>query len=69
MKMIDLKQLERERMLAAEQAVIKSIPKELLDHMEKSNARFAAEGGCKGCGSMRIGVHYGICSKAKDDLY
>jgi hypothetical protein len=56
-------------MLAAEQAVIDSIPKELRDNMERAQAKFAAEGGCPGCRSTRIGGHYMPCSVADGDLY
>jgi hypothetical protein len=66
--MIDLATLERARMLAAEQAVIDSIPKELRDNMARAQAKFEAEGGCPGCGSKCIGVHYMNCTSA-GDLY
>lgn len=67
--MTDLARLERERMLAAEKAVIDSIPQELKTRMEEANAKFKAEGGCKGCGSMSIGVHHLPCSISECDLY
>ena len=46
---------------AAEQAVIDSIPLDLKRHMDEAQARFEAEGGCKGCGSKVLAVHYGNC--------
>jgi hypothetical protein len=67
--MTDLAKLERERMLAAEQAVIASIPKEMMQRLNEADAKFKAEGGCKGCGSTSIGVHYMPCSVSADDLY
>jgi hypothetical protein len=67
--MIDLAKLERARMLAAEQAVIDSIPKKLRDNMERAQAKFEADGGCPGCRSKRIGVHYMPCSTSDGDLY
>lgn len=54
--------IRRAQIEAAEDAVIASIPKELLDRMEQANAEFAAKGGCSGCASKRIGVHYFPCS-------
>jgi hypothetical protein len=67
--MTDLAKLERERMLAAEQAVIASIPKEMMQRLAEANAKLKAEGGCKGCGSTSIGVHYMPCSVTAGDLY
>lgn len=67
--MTDLARLERERMLTAEQAVIASIPKEMMQRIAEANAKLKAEGGCKGCGSTSIGVHYLPCSVSADDLY
>ena len=60
--MLNLDDLERQRVLAAEQEVIASIPKELRDHMRQANEKFAAGGGCPGCGSKQIAVHYLPCS-------
>lgn len=53
---------------AAERAVIDSIPKDLIEHMDKANAEYAAKGGCPSCGSKRIAVHYGHC-KLPLDIY
>lgn len=61
--------IERARIEAAEKAVIASIPKDLLETLAAANAKFKAEGGCKGCGSTSIGVHYMPCSVSDDDLY
>lgn len=67
--MSELIKLEVVRRMAAEQAVIDSIPKELRDNMEKAQARFEAGGGCLGCGSKRVAVHYLPCSVSEGDLY
>lgn len=64
-----LNQIERERMLAAEREVVAGIPADLLAHMVVADAKFAAEGGCKGCGSKLIGVHKGGCPTGRDDFY
>lgn len=67
--MTDLSKLEAARRNAAEQAVIDSIPKPMLELLEQVNAKFAAEGGCKGCGSKRVAVHYMPCGEYRDSLY
>lgn len=54
---------------AAEDAVIASIPKDLLQRLECANREFAAKGGCPGCGSLRLAVHTGNCPATKDDIY
>lgn len=53
----------RAQIEVAEKAVIDSLPKSLLAHMEKANAEFAAKGGCPGCDSKTIAVHYMPCSE------
>lgn len=52
---------------AAEDAVIASIPADLREHMRKAEEAFKARGGCKGCGSQILAVHYGACQVARDD--
>ena len=64
-----LRDLERLRVHAAEQAVIDSIPKDLLAHLRKAQAEFRAKGGCPGCGSLVLAVHNIPCEATKDDLY
>lgn len=54
---------------AAEDAVIASIPADLMENMRKAEEAFKARGGCKGCGSMTLAVHYGACPTLADDLY
>ena len=56
---------------AAEDAVIASLPADLMENLRLANAEFAAKGGCPGCGSKRIAVHTLPCStySASDDLY
>lgn len=56
-----LNKIETARVRAAEAAVVASLPAELLENMRRANERFAAEGGCSGCKSTSIGVHYGAC--------
>jgi hypothetical protein len=56
-----LRKIEAARVRAAEDAVVASIPAELLENMRRANERFAAAGGCPGCKSTSIGVHYGAC--------
>lgn len=69
--MTDLAKIRQAQVEAAEDAVIASIPKDLLANLERANKVFAAKGGCPGCGSKRIAVHYLPCSvySASDDLY
>jgi hypothetical protein len=64
-----LRDIERKRMLAAEQAVIASIPTDLLAHMRKKQAEFEAAGGCPGCGSTTLAVHNIPCKVADNDIY
>lgn len=64
-----INRLEILRRDTMEQAVIDSIPKNLLDNLNKANEEFAAKGGCPGCGSQRIGVHASPCSVCDNDLY
>jgi hypothetical protein len=54
---------------AAEDAVIASIPADLMENMRKADEAFKARGGCKGCGSMVLAVHRGGCPALADDLY
>jgi hypothetical protein len=42
---------------AAEDAAIAAIPPDLMSFMQKTQAEFAAKGGCKGCGSKLLAVH------------
>lgn len=67
--MTDLNKLEAIRREAMERAVIDSIPKELRENMEKAQAKFESKGGCKGCGSKLIGVHYPPCPETEGDFY
>lgn len=53
---------------AGEDAVVASIPADLMENMRRADAAFAANGGCPGCGSKLIAVHRMPCS-ASDDLY
>ena len=57
-----LRKIEHARVLAAEEAVIASIPASLLENMKRANAEFRAKGGCPGCGSQVIGVHTMPCA-------
>lgn len=50
----------------AENTVIASIPNDLRENMRKAQEAFEKSGGCKGCGSQIIAVHYGDCSVASD---
>ena len=54
---------------AAEEAVIASMPADLMENMRKAEEAFKARGGCKGCGSQILAVHYGLCPTLADDLY
>ena len=56
-----------ERHNAGEDAVIASIPDDLMEHMRRANEAFAANGGCPGCGSKLIAVHRMPCSAIDDD--
>lgn len=62
-----LRRIEAARVRAAESAVVASIPADLLKIMSEAQAKFEAEGGCKGCRSMCIGVHYMPCKEAGYD--
>lgn len=57
------------KIAAAEQAVIDSLPNDLLQQIEESNRKFAAAGGCPGCGSKLIAVHYGNCPELEKDEF
>jgi len=54
---------------AAEDAVIASIPAELLESIRRADEAFKKRGGCTGCGSQVLAVHYGSCPTLADDLY
>jgi hypothetical protein len=56
-----LRKIETARVRAAEEAAIAGIPAELLENLRQANERFKAAGGCPGCKSMRVAVHYGHC--------
>ena len=54
---------------AAEEAVIASIPADMMEIMRKAEESFKARGGCKGCGSMVLAVHRGSCPTLANDFY
>lgn len=54
---------------AAEEAVIAGIPADLMEVMRKADEEFKARGGCKGCGSQILAIHYGSCPELKNDLF
>lgn len=60
--------IRRAQIIAAEQAVIDSIPRDLMDHMAQCQREFEAQGGCPGCGSMSLAVHGAACPEIKDDI-
>jgi hypothetical protein len=64
-----LRDIERKRVLAAEQAVIASVPADLLAHMQKAQAEFEKAGGCPGCGSLIHAVHNIPCEVSDNDVY
>ena len=67
---MDLTQEIRARQIqAAEDAVIASIPQELRDRLRAADAEYALNGGCPGCDSKIIGVHYGDCTVSHLDCY
>lgn len=61
-----IQQAQRE---AAEQAVVDSIPRELLDVLDAAQARHEQAGGCPGCGSMTFAVHNIPCPVAAADPF
>jgi hypothetical protein len=61
--------IRRAQIMAAEAAVIASIPPELKACMDLAQAAHEASGGCPGCGSMIHGVHKGGCPTMYDDIY
>ena len=63
-----LKRIHAAQVIAAEDAVVASIPTDLRENLRLANMEFQANGGCRGCGSQRIAVHYAACSET-DDLY
>jgi hypothetical protein len=64
-----LRDIERKRMLAAEQAVIDGIPADMMAHLRKAQEKFEAKGGCPGCGSLVLAVHKIPCKVSENDLY
>lgn len=67
---MNLNQIHTAQVRAAEDAVIAGIPPELLATMDRANERLAAKGGCTGCGSKLVGVHYMPCAVASEpDCY
>lgn len=65
-----LRKIETARVRAAEEAVVASIPAELLENLRQADERFKAAGGCPGCKSTSIAVHYGGCSTLDEpDFY
>lgn len=67
------KELEADRQQArietAENAVVDGIPQWILDNMDRANEKFAAAGGCKGCASKRVAVHFANCTEGANDFY
>lgn len=63
------KDLERARVLAAEEQTIAGIPADLLAFLAVAEARFRAKGGCPGCGSQILAVHDGACPTLANDCY
>lgn len=61
--MTDLRKIRQAQIEAAEDAVIASLPRKLLDNMERAQKEFAAKGGCPGCGSKILAVHHLPCSE------
>jgi hypothetical protein len=53
--------IERAKVDAAEREAIAGIPADLLAELEAAQTRFRAAGGCKGCGSQILAVHYPPC--------
>ena len=64
-----IEKIRQAQVRAAEDAVIASIPADLMENMRKAQAAFEARGGCKGCGSMTLAVHRGNCPTLADDPY
>lgn len=57
------------KMLAAEDAAIAGIPKDIAERLAEAQRKFAADGGCPGCGSMVLAVHLVSCPEVANDLY
>ena len=57
------KNIHHAKVSAAEEAVLARIPREFSEILEHANRKFAANGGCPGCGSKRIGIHRMPCSE------
>lgn len=64
-------QIRMAQIRAAEKVVIASIPDNLMENMRRADAKFAAKGGCPGCGSKQVGVHILPCLVYNDsnDFY
>lgn len=67
--MSDRDRIERARIEAGEQEAIAGIPADIMARLAIANAEFRAKGGCPGCGSLILAVHYIPCSVADNDLY
>lgn len=67
--MTDLARLLQMQIEAREEEAIASIPDWLKENMRKADEAFKAKGGCPGCGSQVLAVHYGNCPTGRDDLY
>lgn len=52
-----------------ERAAIAEIPDDVLAALAKAQAAHKAKGGCPGCGSLVLAVHFGSCPTTRDDLY
>lgn len=63
-------ELERLMVEAAEREAIAGIPADILAQLTVAEAKFRAEGGCKGCGSMVLAAHKSGCPTLLDhDFY
>lgn len=62
-------EIERARIRAAEDAVVAGLPPDLLAWMTLTQAKFKADGGCKGCGSMVQAVHNSGCPTLTNECY
>ena len=67
---MDAQQIRAAQIRAAEDAVVAGIPADLMDFMRRANEKLEAAGGCAGCRSKLIGVHYMPCAVASEpDCY
>jgi hypothetical protein len=53
--------IKRAKARAAEDAAIAGIPADMLTTLAIAQAEFRAKGGCPGCGSKVLAVHYLPC--------